>query len=219
MVDHNGAAGRQLHSACVSRFDLVLDLETREQRCVIAVAFDAVLMLRHHMCHELAGLFVDVVGVEQNVADVVVEVVANGTNHQARFLINQESAFAALAGAFNRGPELDQVVQVPLQFRRAAANAGGARNDAGAGWVFQLVHGFFEFSPVIAFDAAADTATTWVVGHQHHVTTRQADEGGEGRALVAAFFFLDLNHQFLAFADHIIDARLIDWNAGSKVIA
>ena len=219
MVDHDSAAGRQLHSACVSRFDLVFDLETREQRCVIAVAFDAVLMLRHDVSHELAGLFVDVVGVEQNVADVAVEVVANGANHQARFLINQESAFAAFAGAFNRGPELDQVVQVPLQLRRATANAGCARNDAGAGGVFQLVHGFFELGPVVAFDTAADTATAWVVGHQHDVTTRQADESREGSALVATFFFFDLNHQFLAFADHIIDAGLIDGNAGGKVVA
>ena len=219
VVDHDGAARRQLHGAGVSRLDLVLDLEAAEQRRVVAVAFDAVLMLGHDMRHELLGLFVDVVGVKQDIADVAVEVVADGADDQARFLVNQESAFAVFAGAFDGGPQLDQVVQVPLQLGRAAADAGSARDDAGAGGVFQLVHGFFEFSPVIALDAPADAAAARVVGHEHHITTGQADEGGQGRALVATFFFFDLDHHFLALADHVVDAGLVDRHAGGEVVA
>jgi hypothetical protein len=41
VVDHDGAAGRQLHFAGVGRFDLVLDLEAAEQRRVVAVALHA----------------------------------------------------------------------------------------------------------------------------------------------------------------------------------
>ncbi|MCY1171361.1 hypothetical protein D9M73_114690 [compost metagenome] len=218
VVDHDGAAGWQLHRAGVSRLDLVFDLETREQRCVVAVAFDAVLMLGHHVGHELLGLLVDIVGVEQDVADVAVEVIADGADHQAGFLVNQESALAALAGAFNCRPELDQVVQVPLQFWRAAANAGGARDDAGAGRVFQLVHVFLELGPVFAFNAAADATAARVVRHQHHVAACQRHKGREGGALVAAFFLLDLDHQFLTFADHVVDARLADRHAGGEVV-
>ena len=83
VVDHDGAARRQLHGAGVSRLDLVLDLEAAEQRRVVAVAFDAVLMLGHDMRHELLGLLVNVVGVKQDVADVAVEVVTDGADHQA----------------------------------------------------------------------------------------------------------------------------------------
>ena len=154
VVNHNRAAAGQLHSAGIGRFDLVLDLETREQWRVIAVAFDAGRMLGHHVRHELLGLVVDVVGVDQDVADVVVEVVADGAYHQARFLVNQEGAFATLGRAVNGGPEFEQVVQVPLQFRRAAANAGGARNDAHAIGVFELVQRLLEVGPVFALDAA-----------------------------------------------------------------
>lgn len=38
VVDHDRAAGRQGDRAGVGRFDLVLDLETREERDVLAVA-------------------------------------------------------------------------------------------------------------------------------------------------------------------------------------
>ncbi len=139
VVNHNRAARRQLHGAGVGRLDLVLNLEAAKQRRVVAVAFDAGSVLGHDMCHELLGLLVHVVGVDQNVADVGVEIIANGTNHQARFLVNQESTLAALGCAVDGGPEFEQVVQVPLQLGRIAANAGGAGNDAHAVGVFQLV--------------------------------------------------------------------------------
>jgi hypothetical protein len=63
----------------------------------------------------------------------------------------------------------------------------------------QLIHDFAQFGALIAFDAARNTTTTRIVGHQHKVTAGQADEGGQGGALVAAFVFVDLNDQFLAF--------------------
>jgi hypothetical protein len=42
LVDHDGTAAGQLHRAGVGGFDLVLDLEAAEQRCVVAVALHAV---------------------------------------------------------------------------------------------------------------------------------------------------------------------------------
>ena len=104
MVNHNRAAGRQVHRAGIGRLDLVLDLKAREQRGFIAVTLHTRRMLGHDMRHELLGLVVNVIGVDQDVADVVVEVVANGTDHQAGFLVNQERAFAA-AGAINGRPQ------------------------------------------------------------------------------------------------------------------
>ena len=104
VVNHNRAARRQLHGACVGRFDLVLDLEAAKQRRIVAVSFHFVGVLRHDMRHELLGLLVHVVGVDQNVTNVRVKVIANRTNHQARFLVNQECAFATLGSAVNGGP-------------------------------------------------------------------------------------------------------------------
>ena len=195
----------------------MLDLETAEQRRFIAVAFDAGGMLGHDVRHELLRLVVDVVGIDQDVADVVVEVVADSADDQTRLLVNQERAFGA-AGTVNRAPEFEQVVQVPLQFGRAASDACGAGNDGHAVGVFQLVHGFFEFCAVVTFDATADATATGVVGHEHHITPRQADESGERCAFVAAFFFLDLHQHFDAFFDDVLDARLAHRHASGEIL-
>ena len=196
----------------------MLDLEAAEQRGVIAVAFDAGRVLGHHMAHELLSLLVDVVGVDQDVTDVVVEVVADGADHQARFLVDQEGALAGLGGAVNGAPQFQQVVQIPLKFGGAAADAGGARDDGHALGVFQLVHRLLEFGAVITLDATAHATTARVVGHQHHVAARQGYEGGQCGALVAAFFLLDLHQQLLAFLDDVLDAGLAGRDAFGKVL-
>ena len=218
MVDHNGAARGQLHGSGIGRFDLVLDLKAAEQRRVVTVPLHAGRVFRHDMRHELLRLIVNVVGIDQDVANVVIEIVTDGANHQRRLLVDQESALGTLGGAVNGGPQLQQVIQVPLQFGRCAADACGARNDAHAVGVFQLVHGFLELGSVIALDAAAHATATRVVGHQDHIATSQADESGQCRALVAALFLFDLHQQFVAFLDDVLDACLADRHALGKVL-
>ncbi len=82
VVNHDGATTWQLHRAGIGRFDLMLNLEARKQRRIVAVAFDAGGVFRHHMRHELLRLLVHIVGVDQDVTNVMVEVVANRAYHQ-----------------------------------------------------------------------------------------------------------------------------------------
>ena len=82
----------------------MFDLETREQRHVVAVALDAVRHVGHHVAHELLGLVEDLVGVDQDFADVRLEVIADGADDERRFLVDQERARGRLAGAFDRAP-------------------------------------------------------------------------------------------------------------------
>ena len=197
----------------------MLNLETTEERCIVAVTLHTRCKLGHDVAHKLLSLIVDVVGVDQDVADVAVEVIANGTNDQAGFLVNQEGAFGTLRGAVYGGPQLEQIVQVPLQFRCAATNTSSAGNDGHPFGIFQLVHGFFEFGAVIAFNATANATAAWVVGHEDHIASGQTDEGGESGAFVATFFFFYLYQKLLAFANHIVDARLANRHAFGKVLA
>ncbi len=134
-------------------------------------------------------------------------------------MVNQERTFAAFGRAINGRPQLEQVVQVPLQLGCSAANAGRARDDAHAVGVLQLVHVFFELGAVFAFNAARHAPAARVVGHQYHIAASQRDEGGQGGALVATFFFFNLNQQFLAFLDGILNARLAYRDAGLEVLA
>ncbi|MCY1219147.1 hypothetical protein D9M72_311100 [compost metagenome] len=100
---------------------------------------------------------------------------------------------------------MQQVVQVPLQLFAGAAEAGGADDQTHVGRSVEAVQRFAQFVALFAFDAAGDTAGAGIVRHQHQVTTGEADEGGQGCALVAALFFLDLDDDLLAFAEHFLD--------------
>ncbi len=214
VVDHDRTARRQRHDARIRGLDLVFDLEAGEQRDVVAVALDPDHVVGHHVRHELPSLFADVVGVDQDLADVRREVVADRADHQARFLVDQERAAGRLRCAVDRAPQLQQVVQVPLQFFGIAADAGGARDHAHPGRDLELVHRLAQFLPVLALDAARDAAAARVVRHQHQVAAGKRDEGRQRCALVAALFLVDLDDDFLAFLERVLDPGATDVGAG-----
>jgi hypothetical protein len=193
----------------IRRFDLVLDLEAREQRHVVAVELDLVDVVRHHVRHELLRLLVDVVGVDQDFADVGREIVADGADHQAAFLIDQERAFLRGGGAVDGFPQAQQVVQVPLEFLGGAADAGGAGDQAHAFGDVELRQGVAQFVALLALDAARDATAARVGRHQHDVAAGQRDVGGERGALVAAFVLFHLDQQFLAFFQVFGDAAAV----------
>src|SRR5690606_33320050 len=205
MVDDDGAARGQRDRARIGGLDLVLDLEAGEQRYVVSAAFHAIDVVGHDHAHEGGRLVVDIVRVDQDFTDFRREVVADGADDEAGFQVDQDRRLVLAGGGIDGGPELQQVVQVPLQFFDAAADAGGAGDHAHASRDFQLVHGFAQFLAVFAFDPARHAAAARVVGHQHQVAAGEGDEGGEGSALVAAFFLFDLDDEFLAFGQGVLD--------------
>ena len=56
------------------------------------------------MSHELASLFINVVGVDQNLANIRSEIITNRANDEARLLVNQVGALAGFAGFLNGSP-------------------------------------------------------------------------------------------------------------------
>src|SRR5690606_215821 len=219
VVDDHGAARGQLHGARIGGLDLVFDLEAREEGDVVAVALDALDVVGHHHAHERGGLVGDLVGIDEDFADFGGEVVADGPDDQAGFQVDEDWRGVVAGGAVDGGPELQQVGQVPLQLFDVAADAGGAGDDAHALRDFQLLHRVAQFLAVLALDAARDAAAAGVVGHQHQVAAGQRNEGGQGGALVAALFPFDLDDQFLAFAQGILDAGGADVDAFLEVAA
>ena len=81
-----------------------------------------------------------------------------------------------------------------------------------------MVQRLLEVGAVFALDAARHTAAPRVIGHQHHIAAGQRHQGGQRCALVAALFFFHLHQQFLAFANGVLDAGLVDRNPGRKVL-
>ena len=105
-------------------FNLMLDLEARKQWHVIVVALDLANVVGHYVRHELMRLLVNILGVDQDFTNIVGEVVTNCSDHQAGFLIDQEGTRRALGSGLNRTPQMQQVVQVPLQLFGIAADTG-----------------------------------------------------------------------------------------------
>ena len=93
--------------------------------------------------------------------------------------------------------------EIPLQRVGGFAYARGANDQAHAVRQLQRGERFFQLGAIVALDAAGNTAGTRVVRHQHQIAAREADEGGQGGAFVATFFFVYLNDDFLAFAQHL----------------
>ncbi len=70
VIDHHGAARGQIDGTRVGCFDLVLDLETREQRHIVTVTFDARDVIRHHNTHKCRRLIGNIVCIDQNLTDI-----------------------------------------------------------------------------------------------------------------------------------------------------
>jgi hypothetical protein len=157
--------------------------------------------------------------VDEDLADVGAHVVAQGADDQARFLVDQEGAGLAQGGVGDRLPDLQQVIQVPLQLGGVAADAGGADDHAHVVGDVQRVQGFLEGGAVVALDPARDAAGGRRVRHQHHVAAGQGDERGQGRALVAALLLVHLHDDFLAFAQEFLHAGLVRVDPGQEVVA
>ncbi len=219
LVDHDRTAGGQADIALIRSLDLRFDLEAVEQRDVVLVVLELAQALRHHLLHELARVGVELVGVDQDLADVRAQVVAQGTDDQPRFLVDQERARLGQRRLGDRLPGLQQVIQVPLQLFRVAAHAGRADDHAHVVGDVELVQRVLQRGAVLALDAARDAAGGRRVRHQHHVAAGQRDEGGQGGALVATLFLVDLDDDLLAFAQQLADAGLVVVHAGLEVIA
>ncbi len=219
LVDHDRATGGQADVAFICAFDLRFDLEAVEQRDVVLVMLELAQGLRHHLLHEFAGGLVQLFGIDQDLAHVGAQVVAQGAHDQARFLVDQERGRLGQRRFGDRLPDLQQVVQVPLQLFGIAADAGGADDHAHVVGDVQLVQRFLQRGAVFAFDATRHATGGGRVGHQHHVTAGQGDERGQGRALVATLFLVHLDDHFLALAQQLADAGLVRVDASLEVIA
>ena len=205
MVDDDRAAGGQADLTLEGGFDLGFDLITGEEGDMILIQLELVQVLRHHLFHELACLLVNLGIVDQDLIDIAAQVVANGTDGDTAFLIDQEGRLAFAGGLFDSTPDLAQIIQIPLQFLGTLAHTGGAHDHTHVVGDLELAHGIAGFAAIFALDTARNATGTGVVRHQHQITAGQTDEGGQRRTLVAALFLVDLDDQFLTFTQYLLD--------------
>jgi hypothetical protein len=143
--------------------------------------------------------------VDQHLADVVGQVVAQRARDRVAFLVDQEGPGPALTRLTDGVPVGAQVVEIPLQFFGGPADTGRAHDRAHAVGYLQLLERLARGLAVLALDAPRDAARARIVGHQHQEPAGQRDEGRESGTLVAAFLLLHLHDQFLPFLEQVAD--------------
>ncbi|CAH0318463.1 hypothetical protein SRABI106_04275 [Rahnella aquatilis] len=145
--------------------------------------------------------------IDEDLTDVRAQIITKRTNDNVAFLMDQEWRRAAFSGFLDRIPMLKTESQVPLQSFCGFTDTGSTHNQAHAIRQLQGRQGFFQFSTVIAFNTAGNTPCAWIVWHQYQITTGQTDKRRQCCAFISTLFFIYLNNDFLAFAQHIFDVR------------
>ena len=143
--------------------------------------------------------------VHQELLDVLAEVVPEGADDDVALLVDQEGSGAFLRGAPDRFPNLQEIVDVPLQLLPGAADPGGAHDEADPFRDVEAAQRLTKLGPLVSFDPAGDAAGAGVVRHQDQVAAGEAHEGGERRPLVAALLLLDLDDHFAAGGHRLLD--------------
>ena len=205
VIDHDAAARGQRHLVRVRGLDLALDLVSREDRDVVVVELELAQVARHEALHVVLRLGEDLLLVDQDFTDVVGQVVAQRPQDRLALLVDQERGRAAVRCLRDRVPDVDQVVEVPLQFLGSAPDAGRAHDRAHPVRDLQVVHRLAQLVAVLALDAAGHAARPRVVRHQDQEAAGETHERGERCALVAALLLFDLDDQLLAFLDQFAD--------------
>ena len=207
-IDNDRTTGRQTHFTLERGFNLGFNLVVAEQRDFTGVQFDFAAEIRTTQRGDVLTRHLhDFWVVDEDFADVLAQIVAEGTHDNVTFLVDQERSRAALSGFLNRFPVLQAEAQIPLQRFSGFANARGTHDKTHAVRQLKARQRFFQLGTIVTFDTARNAAGARVVRHQYQVAACQADKGGQRGAFITALFFINLNNDFLTFAQNVLNVR------------
>ena len=184
----------------ISRFDLTLDLIAREERDVVGVHLQTTTTFgRHEALHVLGGDGVRSGFIDEHLADVVREIVAQGTGDRIALAVDEKWGWPLEDRLDDLVPLDLEVIEIPLELFGGSANPGGAHDGTHTRRNDERIHDALHLVALFTLDATADTARARVVRHQDQESAGERNVRGERRTLVAALFFLDLHHDVLPF--------------------
>ena len=211
LVDHQIAAGLELHGGRKHRIELRLDAHAAEQR-LPAIISRAPLdhlagMCRHQHAHEVVRGLPAIDAVDQHFIDIAGVAIPDCALDEARLLIDQRRGHGTHGVLADVVPQAHQVFTVALDLGLRPRRTGGAHDQAHALRDLELGRDFLEAAAVGGRgDFARDAAAPGRVRHQHAEAASERDIGGQRRALAPALFLDDLDQQDLAPANDFLDA-------------
>ena len=207
MVDHDAPARGQADRVGERGLYLALDLETAEQGHAALVTTHPARALRHHLGDEVPGLPVHRFVVDQDLAHVLAEIVADRTDDDVAFLVDEERRRALVRRGLDRSPQLEQIVQVPLQPLLRPPDPGRAYDEPHARGHLEGAQRLAQRRPLFALDAARDPPRPGIVGHEDEIAAGKARERGECGALPAALLLLHLYEKLHPLRKGVLDGR------------
>ena len=170
-IDDDAAARWQFYRVLKRCLNLAFNLVSAEQWNRIAVCIQFRRIVRHDLRDKCRGFSIGGVTFNQHLANISPKIVSDGSQYRAVFLVQQGRSGLIVFGGLNGLPDLQQIVQIPIQFFGASTDTGGSNDNAHAFRNFHLRHGATQLISLFAFNATRDSASPGVVRHQHHVST------------------------------------------------
>ncbi len=209
LIDHQVSARFQAHRRVERVLELILHPMGDEERRRFLIGLHLLGVARHEHADEILRLAIRRLAVDKHLFNVLVVKVADRAFDQIALLMNEARRHRLKGPLANRLPQAQEIFVVPFDLRLGALCAGGAHDQPHA-----LGHLHFLGDLPQAFavrrvgDFAADAAAAGGVGHEHAVPSGEGQIRGQRRALIAAFFFHDLDEQDLAALDDLLNAVL-----------
>ena len=161
-----------------------------------------------HFLDKGAQGLVNVLVVHQNGFDIRGKIVPDGAGDEVQVPVQQAGRGLGLSGLFDVLPELQQIVQVFGEFPGGRGLAGGADNEphlrGQAQFLGQLLEALALF---LLFDLPGDPQMG-LLGQKHQPTAGKGYIGAEIGPLGGGLLLIDLDDEFLAFAQHPLNFGL-----------
>ena len=195
-MDHRAVDGVDL------RFHLIA---VEQGNGFVAIELNALEMARHQHPHEVLGGAVAGLTFDPDLVDIVRVKIADRTLDEVRLLIDEAGGGGAQRLFADVVPQAQQIFQIALDFWLGALQPGSAQDDGHAlGNVEVRQHLLQPLAVGRIGNLTGDSAAAPGVGHQHAVTARKRQVGGQRGALVAALFLVDLDQHDLPALDHFL---------------
>ena len=209
LVDHDVAAGAQLHGRREHRVELALDAVAGEDRLGVDVELHVLRMARHEHAHEVLGFLVAAFAGDDDLVDVLGVEIADRALGERAFLVHQRRRGGFQGQVADLLPDAQQIFEVALDLGLGARGAGGAQDDAHALRNLELLGDLAKLLAILgAGDLAADAAAARGVGHQHAIAAGERKIGRQRRALGAALLLDHLHQHDLPALDDLLDLVL-----------
>ena len=203
-IDHDIAAARQPHLAVEGIIDLLLHAVALEDGGGVLVMADAARRppgnLPDDIGHPLDRLLV----VANHLVDFIGQEVAHRALDEIGLGKDAGRGGLFLHRLFDGPPLLDEQAEVAHEIARPLAFTNGPHDHTHVFRDVELLQNLAQPVALLgAFDLARNTALV-AVGHEHEIAAREAEIGGDARALGAD---RALGHLDEHFAAHVIDLR------------